>query len=82
MHRRCMNERVKKLSEEIRRLSPEEQADLMDELLVLTYGRPLPKSDKAWVKEIDRRIDAAERGKARTLPADEAMARLRSRVRR
>ena len=32
-----MNERVKKLSEEIRKLSPDEQADLMDELLVLTY---------------------------------------------
>ena len=32
-----MNERVKKLAEEISKLPPEEQADLMDELLVLTY---------------------------------------------
>ena len=31
-----MNERVKRLSEEIRKLTPEEQADLMDELLALT----------------------------------------------
>ena len=39
-----MNERVKKLSEEIRKLTPEEQADLMDELLVLTYREPDPPS--------------------------------------
>ena len=44
-----MNERVKKLSEEIRKLSPEEQADLMDELLVLTYREPDPE-----IEGIDR----------------------------
>ena len=42
-----MNERVKKLSEEIRKLSPDEQADLMDELLVLTYREPDPEIEKA-----------------------------------
>ena len=42
-----MNERVKKLSEEIRKLSPEEQADLMDELLVLTHRDPDPEIEKA-----------------------------------
>ena len=77
-----MNERVKKLTEEIRRLSPEEKADLIDELLVLTYGGPDPEINKAWAEEIDRRIDAVERGEARTVPAEEAMARLRSRVKR
>jgi hypothetical protein len=68
-----MNERVKKLSEEIRKLSSEEQADLMDELLVLTYGKPLPQSDKAWAEEIDRRIDAADRGETITVDAREAL---------
>jgi hypothetical protein len=37
-----MNERVKKLSEEIRKLTPEEQAVLMDELSV--GFRPSPGS--------------------------------------
>ena len=46
-----MNERVKKLSEEIRKLSPEEQADLMDELLVLTYREPDPRSRRHWARE-------------------------------
>lgn len=68
-----MNERVKKLSEEIRKLPPEEQAELMDELLVLTHGMSLPRSDKAWADEIDRRIDAVERGKAVTLDARDAL---------
>ena len=68
-----MNERVKKLSEETRKLSPDEQAELMDELLVLSHGSPLPKGDKAWAEEIDRRIDAVERGEARTLDARKAL---------
>ena len=68
-----MNERVKKLSEEIRKLSPEEQADLMDELLVLTYQQPYPKSDQAWLDEIDRRIDEVERGEGTTVDAREAL---------
>jgi hypothetical protein len=64
-----MNERVRKLTEEIRKLSPEEQADLMDELLILTHGMPLPRSEKAWAEEIDRRITAVQRGNAPTLDA-------------
>lgn len=77
-----MNERVKKLSEEIRKLSPEEQADLMDELLVLTYREPDPEIEKAWVEEAERRIDAYDRGETTAIPVEEAMARLRSRYRR
>lgn len=69
-----MNERVKKLTEEIRKLSPDEQADLMDELLVLSYRAPDPERDKAWAEEIDRRIDAVERGEA---PLSDAREHLR-----
>jgi putative addiction module component (TIGR02574 family) len=74
-----MNERVKKLSEEIRKLSPEEQADLMDELLVLTHREPDPEIEKAWAEEVDRRIDAYERGETTTEPLEDVMARLRAR---
>jgi hypothetical protein len=68
-----MNERVKKLSEEICKLSPEEQADLMDQLLVLTYREPDPWIERARAEEVDRRIDAVERGKAATVDAREAL---------
>lgn len=66
-----MNERVKKLTEEIRKLSSEEQAELIDELLVLTYREPDPEIEKAWAVEIDRRIDAVERGEAPLVDARE-----------
>jgi putative addiction module component (TIGR02574 family) len=74
-----MNERVKRLTEEIRKLPPEEQADLIDELIVLTYRKPDPEIDKAWAEEAERRIDALERGETQTIPYEEVMARLRMR---
>ena len=52
-----MNERVKRLTEEIRKLPPEEQADLIDELLVLTYREPDPEIDKAWAEEAEDRLE-------------------------
>jgi len=71
-----MNERVKKLSEEIRKLSPEEQADLMEELLVLTYREPDPEIEKAWAEEARRRWQDYLRGKTKTVPAEEVFAKL------
>jgi hypothetical protein len=68
-----MNERVKKLSEEIRKLSPDEQADLMDELLVLTYKPAEPAVEKAWSDEIERRISEVRRGEAKLVDAREAL---------
>jgi hypothetical protein len=68
-----MNERVKQLTEEICKLSPEEQADLMDELLVLTYQSADPAVDKAWSEEIGRRIDEVRRGQAVLVDAREAL---------
>ena len=57
-----MNERVKRLTEEIRKLPPEEQADLIDELLVLTYREPDPEIDKAWAEEAERRLQRYKAG--------------------
>ncbi len=51
-----MNERVKRLTEEIAKLPPEEQADIIDALIVLSYRSPDPEIDKAWVAEAERRI--------------------------
>ena len=74
-----MNERVKKLAEEINKLPPEEQADLMDELLVLTYRPTDPEIDKAWAEEAQRRLDAHRRGETQAIPFEEVMAQLRKR---
>lgn len=71
-----MNERVKKLSEEIRKLSPEEQADLMEILQVLTYREPDPEIEKAWAEEAKRRWQDYLDGKTKTVPAEEVFAKL------
>jgi putative addiction module component (TIGR02574 family) len=71
-----MNERVKKLSEEIRKLSAEERADLLDELVILVHSEPDAEIDKAWVEEANRRWEAYLRGEVQTVPAEEVFAKL------
>ncbi len=70
-----MNERVKKLTEEIRKLPPEEQADLIDELIVLTYREPDAEPDKAWAEEAKDRLDAWRRGELKSRSAAEVLAK-------
>jgi putative addiction module component (TIGR02574 family) len=77
-----MNERVKKLSEEVRKLTPDEQAALMDELLALAVQNPDPAIEQAWAEEAERRLDAFERGETDTAPADNIMNKLRYRLAR
>jgi len=75
-----MNERVRKISEQIRRLSPEEQADLLDEMLI--HQSPAAEIDEAWAEEARRRLRALERGETQTEPLEDAVAKLRARVTR
>lgn len=72
-----MNERVKRLSEEIRKLAPEEQAELIDELIVLTHREPDPEIDKAWAEEAERRLKRYDAGAETTVDAFEAIADVR-----
>lgn len=67
-----MNERVKKLTEEIHKLSSEEQAELI-ELLVLTYREPDPEIEKELIEEVGQRIDAYDRGETTVVDAREAL---------
>lgn len=75
-----MNERVKKLTEEIRKLPPEEQADLIDELIVLTYREPDPEIDKAWLEEAQRRWERYKAGQDTAIEASEAIEAVRARL--
>ena len=71
-----MNERVKKLSDVIRKLSPDEQAELIDELLGNLHNRVDPEIEKAWAEEAQRRWQAYLRGEVKTTPARQVLARL------
>jgi hypothetical protein len=75
-----MNERVKKLAEEISKLPPEEQADLIDQLIVLTYRAPDPVIDKAWFEKATRRWERYKSGLDPAYDAFEAVEEIRSRL--
>ena len=74
-----MNERVRQISDEIRKLSADEQADLLDELLVRLQRQPDPEIEKAWAAEAERRLAAHERGETQSEPLEDVLARLRQR---
>jgi hypothetical protein len=72
-----MNERVKRLTEEIRKLPPEEQAEIIDELIVLTYREPDPEIDKAWAQEARDRLEAWRRGELPSRSAGDVLGKYR-----
>jgi putative addiction module component (TIGR02574 family) len=71
-----MNERVKKLSDVIRKLPPDEQAALIADLLGNLHHRVDPEIEKAWAGEAKRRWKAHLRGKVKTTPAEQVFAKL------
>lgn len=74
-----MNERVKRLVEEAKKLTPEEQVELLDELCVSLHDHDA-EIDKAWAAEIEKRVAAVERGDLELVDADVVLAELRARL--
>ncbi len=70
-----MNAKTKALSEEARKLSPEERIALIEDL-----QRSLihvdPGIERAWAEEARSRLDAYRRGELEAVPIDEVMASL------
>jgi len=80
-----MNERVRALIEEARKLTPEERLELFD-LLEATFagdeGDGAPEEiEAAWLEEVEDRIASVERGESVLVDYEEAMARARRRIR-
>jgi putative addiction module component (TIGR02574 family) len=79
-----MNERVKAIVEEARKLTSDERADLVETLQYefrddLADGTP-EEIEAAWAEEVERRIKAAERGETTFIPAEEVMAEMQARL--
>ena len=70
-----MNQRVKDLSAEARKLTPDELAELVNELLVALHETD-PGWDKAWAEEAERRMAAYRRGEMESYSLDEVLADL------
>ena len=73
-----MNEKVKALSQEARKLSPAERAELIDELIT-SLDRPDPAIDELWTKEAEDRLAAYDRGEMGTHDISQVVAKLRTR---
>lgn len=68
-----MNAIVKSLLDEARKLSPEEQLELVDE--ILAGIPPGPKSDQAWVAEAKDRYQAYLRGDLQAVELKDILAK-------
>jgi putative addiction module component (TIGR02574 family) len=70
-----MNERVKQIADQARQLSPDERADLVDELLAMMHDEP-HEIDKALLEECERRWQAYKRGEMKSYTWEEVKARI------
>ena len=80
-----MNERVRMIVEEARKLSPEERREMFDWLDVefaaeRSDGTP-EEIEAAWMKEVERRAALADRGETTPVSLEAAMERARRRIR-
>lgn len=71
-----MNERVKKLTEEARRLTTEEQAELLDALAAMVHADDR-EIDPALLEECERRWERYKRGETRLYTWEEVKEQLR-----
>jgi len=80
-----MNDRVRAIVEEARKLTPQERLELFD-LLEATFvgdeGDGTPEEvEAAWLKEVEERIARVGRGESVSVDYEEVMARARRRIR-
>jgi hypothetical protein len=73
-----MNEKVKALSQEARKLSPAERAELIDELIA-SLDRPDAALDALWAREAEERLAAHDRGEMVVHEISDVVAKLRAR---
>ena len=80
-----VNVRAKKIRDEALELPTKARAKLAHDLLVSLEDEPLESPEnveKAWAAEIDRRIKDVKEGRAKLIPADEVLRRVRASLKR
>jgi hypothetical protein len=80
-----MNDRVRSIVEEARKLTSEERREMFDMLEVEFAGEQSDGTpaeiEAAWLEEVRRRIAKSERGETTPIDLEEALARVRSVIR-
>jgi hypothetical protein len=81
----AMNDRMRAIVEEARKLAPEERRELFDLLEAEFPGDGRDGSSEeieaAWLEVVEQRIAAAKRGETTFVDADEVLARMRQLIR-
>jgi putative addiction module component (TIGR02574 family) len=62
------------------KLSSEEREVLAEQLLLSLDGTLQADIEVAWADEVERRLDALDRGVTQAIPLDEAMRQVRQRL--
>jgi len=70
----------KQLKTLVAKMKPEERVELADSLYASLPNTYLDSVNRAWDREIDRRLDDYESGKVKTIPSKEVHAGIRRRL--
>ena len=77
-----MNQRIRAIVEEARKLTPVEQLELLELLQIELDGEAgegtPAEIEAAWIEVAQRRMEAADRDEARFVDFDEALAKARA----
>lgn len=68
-----MKSDLEQIEDRARALSPEERAKLAESMLESLH-EPLADVESAWAEEIERRVDAFDRGELPSYPAEDVFA--------
>ncbi len=71
---------IEQIVEETRSLPHDVVIDLVDRILLAAHGGQTAGHEKAWSETVHRRIDEIEKGTAKLIPLDDALAEARKRI--
>lgn len=72
-----MTQKSQVLLEEALKLSPDERAEVAEQLIASLEEAPDIDVEQAWQEEVQRRLQQIERGEVKTIPWEEVQRRLR-----
>ena len=72
-----MTQKSQVVLEEALKLSPNERAEVAEQLIASLEEAPDTAVEQAWQQEVQRRLQQVERGEMKTIPWEEVQRRLR-----
>jgi putative addiction module component (TIGR02574 family) len=77
-----MNDQVVELAERGKALAPDDRSRLVDMLLESLHEAPIAEVEAVWDEEVERRLEAYDRGEVHSIDGEEVLAKARALARR